>query len=136
MDDPTVYNPLVWAGGFAGALVAALHGSEKLTTYQRVSALIVGTLVAGFLTPAFGEFRHIQNNSSTLPAIAFLAGLCGTPIAALILDALNQAKSNPSVLVTWFKTAYRVWRGQPLDDQKPEPPKESPKDQHNGNLPK
>lgn len=121
--DDLVTSPVVWAGGLAGALVSALH-TPGLNVWGKLSAVVVGTLAAGFITPAAAEAGGLSKGSTA--AAGFFIGLVGMAVTAILVNGAAKARENPAVLVVWFRSIWRIYKGRdggPDDPHSPPSPK-------------
>jgi hypothetical protein len=74
-------------GGFFGALVS-LKFIEGLSTRQRGSTVLAGTIVSAYITPIAVEFLEITPKLEG--GIAFILGLFGMSLTGAIIKALPE----------------------------------------------
>lgn len=91
--------------GFAGGVVS-LSFVKELKPVQALAAVAVGTVSAGYLSPAV--LAYFELPAAIENAAAFLVGLTAMNIIPGILSISNRFKGNP----------LGVWRGTDSDDQK------------------
>jgi hypothetical protein len=74
---------VLFAAGFAGSLVDALHRQKSLR--ETVIHLICGTASAGFLTPLVFQVTAIDPSPNLQSAMAFLMGILGMRVVDMIV---------------------------------------------------
>ena len=74
---------MLFAAGFAGSLVDALHRKKNLR--ETVIHLICGTASAGFLTPLVFQVTNIDPSPNLQSAMAFLMGVLGMRVVDMIV---------------------------------------------------
>ena len=106
------FHPVVWASGLAGAMVSLVH-AKGLTAWQRVGTLVVGTVTAGFLTPAIAD--ALKMSLDLAAATGFLLGIAGMMLTAIVVNAASKARDDPTAVAAWVFS----WFGK-------NPPKDTP----------
>lgn len=97
MPDPDwLSHPVTWASGFAGGIVSMFH-SKDISLWQRLTTITVGTLSAGFLTPAISDYYHLSLN--LVAALGFIIGMVGMLLTTAILTIANKAKDDPITII-------------------------------------
>lgn len=75
--------------GLLGSFVA-LRGAPGATWKERAFNLVSGTLLAGYLSPAIGEYFHLTTPAMQ-SATAFVVGLFGLNLTAAIVEYIKGA---------------------------------------------
>ncbi|MDP3327224.1 hypothetical protein [Parvibaculum sp.] len=102
MPEPTIQEVIGvrWAtllAGFMGAVVS-LSFVKELTRMQMVGAVAIGTVTAGYLTPAVLAYFHLP--SEVQNGAAFLTGLTAMNLIPGILALSAYFRKNPTSAVT------------------------------------
>lgn len=137
-------HPVVWASGLAGAMVSLVH-AKGLTVWQKVGTLVVGTVTAGFLTPAIADGLKLSLNLAA--ATGFLLGIAGMMLTAIVVNAATKARDDPTAVIAWVlglvgkgpqkevpDLSARITNpagptaGKPLDPAPPQPVERKPED--------
>lgn len=82
-----------WLAGLAGAVVSLAH-MQALSVWQKIIAVLVGTLTAGFCGPWIAEY--IGASPRATAALHFVIGLGGLILTAGIVRLLRAARDNPA----------------------------------------
>lgn len=77
---------ILFAAGFAGSLVDALHRKKNLR--ETVIHLICGTSSAGFLTPLVFQVTNTTPSPNLQSAMAFLMGILGMRVVNMIVKRI------------------------------------------------
>lgn len=88
--------------GALGAVVTALKFTPAGTVwYERVINVLCGSLLAGFLTPAFVEFVGLTSPEMSFAA-GFMFGLVGLSLAAALLKAIKDT-AWAQIISSWLR---------------------------------
>jgi len=85
-------NPIDLLAGFSGGMVAALLSTPaKPTVWGVFSAVIVGSLTAGYLGPVAPNYFGMKSSAGT----SFVIGLAGIPISRALMNAMKRIRWMP-----------------------------------------
>lgn len=91
-----------FAHGALGAIVTALKFTPAGTVwYERLFNVLCGSLLAGYLTPAFVEFVGMTSLAMA-SAAGFMFGLVGLSLAAALLQAIKET-SWSQIIASWLR---------------------------------
>ena len=86
-------NPIDLLAGFSGGMVAALLSApSRPTAWGVFSAVIVGSLTAGYLGPVAPSYFGMKSSSGT----SFVIGIAGIPISRALLNTMKRIRWMPN----------------------------------------
>lgn len=98
-----IYDPLVWAAAFSGA-VASLIGLSQISLRIACVYIIVGTCTAAFLTPLVILLISHMDSPAWIGATGFILGVAGLNVIHGIVNLATKFKDDPiGTTIGWLQ---------------------------------